>query len=66
MTISVKQLQKHHTFKFPIEFGIVTGGEIRIEAVQVNEKTTKFEIELEDSPDKVEIDPEFWLLYQEK
>ena len=44
----------------------MTGDEIRIEAVQVNEKSSKFEIELEDSPDKVEIDPEFWLLYQEK
>jgi len=66
LTIDVKQLQKHHTFKFPIEFGIMTGDEIRIEAVQMNEKSAKFEIELEDRPDKVEIDPEFWLLYQEK
>jgi len=66
LTIAVKQLQKHHTFKFPIEFGIVTGDKVQIEVVQMNEKSAKFEIELEGSPDKVEIDPEFWLLYQEK
>ncbi len=66
LIISVKQLQKHHVFKFPLEFGIVTADGIQMEEVQVNEKNTKFEIELENSPDKVEIDPELWLLYQEK
>ncbi|MGI9530142.1 M1 family metallopeptidase [Lutimonas sp.] len=66
LTISVKQVQKHHVFKFPIEFGIVSDDEMEIKKVMVSEKSSKFEIELEGKPDSVVIDPETWLLFQEK
>jgi aminopeptidase N len=64
--ISVKQEQKHHSFKFPIEFGIETGREMKIYSFEVQDKSAKFEIELEEEPEKVEIDPETWLLFKEK
>lgn len=64
--ISVKQMQKHHTFKFPIEFGIETGGKMKIHSLEVREKSEKFEIEIPGAPEKVKIDPESWLLFEEK
>ena len=64
--ISVKQLQKHHTFKFPLEFGIVTEGKMKIQSFEMQEKSAKYEIELQNRPEKVEIDPESWLLFEEK
>lgn len=66
LIISIKQLQKHHMFNFPVEFGIVTKDSIRIETVQIGEKNSKFEFELRNRPDKLEIDPEVWLLFEEK
>lgn len=66
LMISVKQVQKHHTFTFPLEFGIVSGDEIDIEKVMVEEQTSRFEIDVENKPDAVKIDPESWLLFQEK
>jgi aminopeptidase N len=64
--ISVKQVQKHHTFKFPIEFGIETGGKMKIQSFEMQGNSAKFEIELQGAPEKVEIDPETWLLFEEK
>ena len=66
LKISVKQLQKHHTFKFPIEFGIKTGDNIEIISLDVESASETFEIGLEDKPESVLIDPEFWLLFEEK
>jgi len=66
LKISVKQLQKHHTFKFPIEFGIKNGNDTEIISFNVENASETFEIALKNKPESVVIDPEFWLLFEEK
>jgi aminopeptidase N len=66
LTISVKQKQKHHTFKFPVEFGIVKGGVRKIESFYVDKKSNSFMIDMNEQPDDVKIDPEVWLMFEEK
>ena len=66
LTISVKQTQKHHTFKFPVEFAIVTGGVMKIESFYVDKKSKTFNLNIDEQPDEILIDPEIWLLYEEK
>ena len=66
LKISVKQLQKQHTFKFPIEFGIKTGDDMEIVSFDVEGDSQSFEVALKDKPESVIIDPEYWLLFEEK
>jgi len=66
LMISVKQLQKHHVFEFPLQFGIVQNGEMKIESVEVKNRFTKAEIEVNQKPDQIVIDPEVWLLFEQK
>ena len=64
--ISVEQVQKHHVFKFPIEFGILAGNQMHIKSAEVVKRAEHFEFETESKPESVVIDPELWLLYEEK
>ena len=66
LTISVKQKQKHHTFKFPIEFGIINQGVMHIESFYVDERSNTFKLDIDQKPDDILIDPEVWLLFEEK
>lgn len=66
LKITITQKQKHHTFQFPIEFIIKNEGVIKMETIEVKDKSTIFEIELESKPEEVVIDPEVWLLFEEK
>ena len=66
LTISVKQKQKQHTFNFPLEFGIVEGGVMKMESFYVDKKSNTFTVNLNEKPDDVKIDPEIWLLFEEK
>ena len=63
LKLSIEQLQKHHTFKFPMEIGIKIEESVRIETVQIKEKSQEFEIDLSSRPDEVKLDPELWLLH---
>lgn len=64
--IRIKQMQKHHTFTFPIEFGVIRDGRMTIESVKVEEKSSSFDIALESKPDELLIDPKVWLLFKER
>lgn len=66
LTLSIEQLQKHHTFKFPLEIGIKYGESVEIETIQIQQKSQEFEIDLSSRPDDVKLDPELWLLYEVK
>ena len=66
LIISIKQMQKHHVFEFPLQFGIVQNGEMKIESVEVKNRSTKAEIEVNQKPDQIVIDPEVWLLFEQK
>ena len=66
LTISVERKQKHHRFKFPLDFGIINGGEVTIETFYVDDISNTFKLNIEEKPDEVKIDPEVWLLFEEK
>ena len=66
LKINIEQVQSHHIFDAPVEFGIVQNGVIRTETVELKEKSTSVEYELESKPEEVLIDPEVWLLFEEK
>lgn len=66
ITISVNQKQKHHLFNFPVEFGVVKGDSIQIESFFVDKKSNTFKLKVDQKPDDLIIDPEVWLLFEEK
>jgi aminopeptidase N len=66
LRITIKQVQPQHIFDVPVEFGIVQNGVMKIETVELTEKSASVAYELESKPEKVLIDPEVWLLFEEK
>ena len=64
--VSIKQLQKHHTFQFPLEIGIVQNGQLVLRQIKVTSKDQEFEITTKAKPDAIVLDPETWLLFAEK
>jgi len=66
LTIKVDQLQKHHIFKFPVEIGIWTNEHRKLLEFNVENASETFEINFKGKPDLIELDPELWLLFEEK
>jgi aminopeptidase N len=66
VNINITQIQQHHTFKFPLEIGIISGKEIKMETFMIDEKSETLEIAINTKPDDVLLDPELWLLFEEK
>lgn len=64
--IYIDQIQNYHTFKFPLEIGIIRGEQIKMETVMVNEQSEIFEIVVDTKPGDVVFDPESWLLFEKK
>ncbi|MGB3152092.1 MAG: M1 family peptidase, partial [Maribacter sp.] len=60
------QVQKHHPFQFPLEIGIINGNAIKMETLQMDKGSQKFEIDLNLKPDNILLDPEQWLLFETK
>lgn len=63
--ITLDQLQDHHIFAFPLEIEIIENGKSTISTVQVNNKTSTFEIAVSSKPASVQLDPNLWLLFRE-
>jgi aminopeptidase N len=63
--IYISQLQ-HNNFKFPLEIGFVNKGKTIIKTVSIDKKTEVFEIATDIKPDNVVLDPELWLLFEDK
>ncbi|WP_394749711.1 M1 family metallopeptidase [Spongiimicrobium salis] len=66
ITVSIQQKQSHALFHFPLEIGITQGGKTEIKKIQINSKQQSFEFSASQKPDSLELDPEVWLLFQEK
>lgn len=66
LAIATKQLQKYHLFQFPLEIGVITAGKMEIKTLQIDEKSENFEISIAPKPDAIVLDPESWLLFEEK
>lgn len=64
--INLRQVQDHHAFSFPLEIAIEEKGKSKISTVQVNNRTTSFEIETNARPTVVKLDPDLWLLFEVK
>ncbi|WP_373516988.1 M1 family metallopeptidase [Pricia sp.] len=66
LRITIEQLQDHHIFQFPLEVGVITDGKMEIKTLQIDEKSKTFEITNSMKPDALVLDPESWLLFEEK
>lgn len=66
VTLVLNQLQEHQIFEFPLEIGLVNGNMTTLSKVYVNQRSQTFEIETDFSPDNIILDPEYWLLFEEK
>ncbi len=66
LKIKINQKQSHDIFNFPVEFGIVQNGLMKIETIEVTGKSTSVELMVKSKPEEVLIDPEVWLLFEEK
>ena len=64
--VTLNQVQDHHVFKFPLEIEIKKDGKSVISKVQVNTAKLTFEIEADSKPDAIILDPNLWLLFEEK
>lgn len=66
LKLKIDQVQSHHIFHFPLEVGIVRNGKLSIETIQITEKSGTFYLETKGKPVKVILDPEMWLLFDQK
>jgi len=64
--INLEQNQDYHLFRFPIEIEIVKDGKSTISTIQIERKKSTFEIEVDSNPDAIHLDPNLWLLFEEK
>lgn len=63
--IDVEQVQEHFTFSFPLEIQ-VEGDIEKTFTLDVKSKKTIFEIPMKNAPEVLSIDPNTWLLFEEK
>ncbi|MRI01819.1 M1 family peptidase [Kriegella sp. EG-1] len=64
--ININQIQDHEIFTFPLEIAVTTKGVSKLETINVDSKTKTFSIAVDSKPDSVILDPNFWLLFEEK
>jgi len=63
---SIKQHQNQAVFQFPLELGLKTASGMEIKKVKVKEKEADFEFDVSEKPLEVILDPNVWLLFDEK
>ncbi|GAA4280457.1 M1 family metallopeptidase [Gaetbulibacter aestuarii] len=66
LKLHINQLQTYYTFRFPVDIGIVQGNKMTLKTVQIDAAKNTFEMDLNSKPDAVILDPETWLLYEDK
>ncbi|AYN69190.1 M1 family peptidase [Euzebyella marina] len=65
LNISIDQLQKHHTYSFPLEIGVTINGKTTIKTFEVTDSKANFSIKTDAKPDSVVLDPDSWLLFED-
>jgi aminopeptidase N len=64
-TVSIKAEQlQNNLFEFPLQVGIFENNELRIETINIKEKTTIKEISVKTKPQKIILDPNVNLLFE--
>ncbi len=66
ITLNIIQTQKQYLFDFPLEIGLQKEGTSIIKTVQISNRKSSFKFALDSPPDSVVLDPNLWLLLQEK
>ena len=66
IVINIEQLQDYYVFDFPLEIEMVTNGKSTISTFQLKTKKSSFEIKANSAPSEVRLDPNLWLLFEEK
>lgn len=66
MIINIKQVQQHFVFDFPLEIAITTGSVTELKVIDMHTKSTTVKIPIDRKPSKVVLDPDFWLLFEDK
>ncbi len=64
--IDIEQTQDYHIFSFPLEIQIQKDGKSNIVTVEMNTSKSSFEIDVDFQPDVILLDPNLWLLFEEK
>lgn len=66
MVLHLQQTQQGHVYQFPLEVGIVSKGKTSIQTVEVSKANETFELKVSGKPEQVVLDPNLWLLFEEK
>jgi len=66
VAVTINQIQDHHIFEFPLEIAIKENGKTTISSVTVKAKESTFEIAVNSRPTTLTLDPNFWLLFEER
>ena len=66
LTIQLDQIQEHYTFSFPLEIAIGYKDHLQKKAVSISERSSIFTYKLETRPEWLMLDPEVWLLFEDK
>jgi len=65
INLKIQQLQDHHVFQFPLEIGVVKDGKMTIETITVSKQNEDIQIESENRPDSIVLDPNEWTLFED-
>jgi aminopeptidase N len=61
--LSINQIQKGEVIiEMPIEIGIHSKGSKEIQKIQLKGKTSTYKIKVDQKPDEIVLDPNFWVL----
>ncbi|WP_397446792.1 M1 family metallopeptidase [Polaribacter sp. R77954] len=66
LIINIKQVQKHFIFDFPLEIEIHKDGVTTLKTIPINTKSKTIKIALDAKPNNIVLDPDFWLLFEDK
>ena len=58
--------QQDPIFQFPLEIGFVVDGKTMLKTIEIDEQSITVEIEAASRPEKVTLDPNLWLLFEER
>lgn len=65
INLNIQQIQDHHIFEFPLEIGIVKDGKMTIKTINLGQRNQNIQIESEDQPDSIVLDPNEWTLFED-
>ncbi len=64
--VKIKQVQESATFQFPLEIGMVQEASMKTEKLDIYKRKQKFKLKIDREIKEVKLDPDVWLLYEEK